>query len=128
MGATLYDGGGSSPVCIVSKNDCNSLSALACIAPTHGRTLVNGSRPIEQRGSDFRVTRRGSAITSPRPASADVALAIVAATVLGRHRRVFLADDGAGTAPMFMYTCRQKTTFSGPWRRISIVCMDIAIR
>jgi len=55
---------------------------------------------------------RGSAITSPRPASADVALAIAAATVLGTTVGVLLADVmagiavGAGTAVIFRFVLR----------------------
>jgi uncharacterized protein involved in exopolysaccharide biosynthesis len=55
---------------------------------------------------------RGSAITSPRPASPDVALAIVAATVLGVTVGVLLADVvvgiavGAGTAVVFRFVLR----------------------
>lgn len=55
---------------------------------------------------------RGSAITSPRPAPADVALAIVAATVLGATVGVLLADVmagvaiGAGTAVIFRFVLR----------------------
>ncbi|GCB59629.1 hypothetical protein [Rhodococcus erythropolis] len=59
---------------------------------------------------------RGSAINGPRPASADVALAIVAATVLGVTVGVLLADAvadavagiavGAGTAVVFRFVLR----------------------
>ena len=51
-------------------------------------------------------------ITSPRPAPADVALAIVAATVLGATVGVLLADVmagvaiGAGTAVIFRFVLR----------------------
>ncbi|WP_075835750.1 MULTISPECIES: hypothetical protein [unclassified Rhodococcus (in: high G+C Gram-positive bacteria)] len=55
---------------------------------------------------------KGSAINSPRPASADVALALAAATVLGITVGVLLADMvagvsvGAGTAVVFRFVPR----------------------
>jgi len=55
---------------------------------------------------------RGSAINGPRPASADVALAIAAATVLGAIVVVLVADlmagvaVGAGTAVVFRFVLR----------------------
>ncbi|WP_030002980.1 hypothetical protein [Rhodococcus erythropolis] len=59
---------------------------------------------------------RGSAINGPRPASADVALAIAAATVLGATVGVLLADVmagvavGAGTAVVFRFVLRSIIT------------------
>ena len=100
----------------------NARSALVCVAPAQPDLLVVGSCPIEQRGSDFLVKRRvmicarsvvdcrerGSAITSPRPAPADVALGTVAATVLGVAVGVLLAGVavGAGTAVVFRFVLR----------------------
>ena len=55
---------------------------------------------------------RGLAITSPRPAPTDVALAIAAAAVLGVTVGVLLADAiaglavGAGTAVVFRFVLR----------------------
>lgn len=55
---------------------------------------------------------RGSAINGPRLASADVVLAIAAATVLGVTVGVLLADAvtglavGAGTAVVFRFVLR----------------------
>ncbi|MFF1555770.1 hypothetical protein ACFVX3_32640 [Rhodococcus erythropolis] len=55
---------------------------------------------------------RGSAINGPRPASADVVLAVSAATVLGVTVGVLLADAvagiavGAGTAVVFRFVLR----------------------
>ncbi|ORI21810.1 hypothetical protein BH686_04235 [Rhodococcus erythropolis] len=58
----------------------------------------------------------GSAINGPRPASADVALAGTAATILGITVGVLLADVvagvavGAGTAVVFRFVLRSITT------------------
>ncbi|KAB2581514.1 hypothetical protein BS297_30395 [Rhodococcus erythropolis] len=55
---------------------------------------------------------RGSAINGPRPASADVVLAVTAATVLGVTVGALLADVvagvavGAGTAVFFHFVLR----------------------
>ena len=55
---------------------------------------------------------RGSAINGPRPASADVVLAVAVATVLGVTVGVLLADVvagvavGAGTAVVFRFALR----------------------
>ena len=55
---------------------------------------------------------RGSAINGPRPVSADVALAVAAASVLGVTVGVLLADAvagvavGAGTAVVFRFVLR----------------------
>ena len=57
-------------------------------------------------------SERSSAINGPRPASADVALALAAATVLGVTVGVLLADVmagiavGAGTAVVFRFVLR----------------------
>ncbi|MBT2270659.1 hypothetical protein [Rhodococcus qingshengii] len=55
---------------------------------------------------------RGSAINGPRPASADTALAVTAATILGVTVGVLLANVvagvavGAGTAVVFRFVLR----------------------
>ncbi|WP_156888965.1 hypothetical protein [Rhodococcus sp. BH4] len=59
---------------------------------------------------------RGSAINGPRPAPADVALAVASATVLGVTVGVLLAEVvtgvvvGAGTAVVFRFVLRSIIT------------------